>query len=89
MNPVEQAFPPPEGVPKWSDLFGIDPEYGDTDPPPEREQLRALVHENERLRADLILANQRIVALEARLQRINRESDARLMGVRYEPPSDT
>jgi hypothetical protein len=73
MNPVEQVFPPPDEL----------------SPPPEREQLRALVHENERLRADLILANQRIVALEARLQRINRESDARLMGARYEPPSDT
>jgi hypothetical protein len=54
MNPVEQVFPPPEEL----------------SPPPEREQLRVLVRENEGLRADLILANQRIVALEARIGRM-------------------
>jgi len=38
-------------------------------PPPEREQIRELLRENDRLREDLILANARIVALEARLAR--------------------
>jgi hypothetical protein len=58
MNPVEQAFPPPE------ELSGHV-----ASPPPEREQMLELLRENERLRADLILANQRIVALERRINR--------------------
>ena len=56
MNPVEQAFPPPPEMSGHVDS-----------PPPEREQLRELIRENGRLRADLILANARIVALEKRL----------------------
>jgi uncharacterized small protein (DUF1192 family) len=55
-------------APKWSDLFGIDPTYADNDPPPDR--LEEVVAENRRLRADLALANQRIVALEARIGRM-------------------
>lgn len=58
MNPVEQVFPPPEELSGHIDS-----------PPPEREQMLELVRENERLRADLILANQRIVALERRIGR--------------------
>lgn len=58
MNPVEQVFPPPEELSGFVES-----------PPPEREQMLELVRENERLRADLILANQRIVALEARINR--------------------
>jgi hypothetical protein len=42
------------------------------DPPSEREQLREAIRENGRLRAELILANQRIVALE---RRINAKND--------------
>jgi hypothetical protein len=53
MNPVEQVFPPPDEL----------------SPPPEREQLREAIAENRRLQAELILANQRIVALEKRLVR--------------------
>jgi hypothetical protein len=52
MNPVEQAFPPPDEL---------------RSPPPEREQLREAIAENRRLQAELVLANQRIVALEARI----------------------
>jgi hypothetical protein len=54
MNPVEQVFPPPDEL---------------RSPPPEREQLREAVRENERLRAELVLADQRIVALERRIAR--------------------
>lgn len=58
MNPVEQAFPPPDELSGHVDS-----------PPPEREQMLELLRENKRLRADLMLANQRIVALEKRVAR--------------------